>query len=164
MRPCPTCNTRNKASAAYCLRCGARLEAAPTPPTPPPVRPAPPRATLPQPPPSALGAPARIASKRLRGFLVSFDFHANGQHWVLQLGRNGVGRDPNQNTVVLERDPTVSRTHCLIVCRADSVYVRDQDSEHGTRVNGRDIGPDAVTLKDGDVLTVCGYEMRVKLL
>ena len=65
---------------------------------------------------------------------------------------------------MLDKDPTVSRRHAVIMARPGQVYVKDQDSEYGTRVNGQEIGMEGKALNDGDTLTLCGYSLTIKLL
>ena len=103
-------------------------------------------------------------SRRLRGFLASFDFDPAGEGFVLRLGRNVVGRDPRSCQVLLAGDPRVSRQHCLVMARENEVTVKDLDSEHGTLLNGAVVGSTATSLRDGDVIGLCGYKLLVKLV
>jgi len=115
--------------------------------------------------PSGDGQKADAADRRkLRGFLATFDFDALGQSFTLTEGRNVLGRDPTECGIVLDKDPTISRRHAVIMARPAQVYVRDQDSEYGTQVNGQEIGMDGQQLADGDTLTICGYSLTIKLL
>lgn len=106
----------------------------------------------------------RAEDRRLRGWVATFDFDTNGESFVLRTGRNVVGRDPRESDVFLAGDPRVSRRHCVLVARDAQVWVRDLDSELGTRVNGQDIGADPAPLRDGDQVQVGGYTLTVKLL
>ena len=112
---------------------------------------------------SATLAP-RPERRKLRGWVASSDFDPLGQSWELGEGRNFLGREASDCAVVLDRDPTVSRKHAVIMIRPSQVYVRDQDSEYGTRVNGQEIGMESQELHDGDTLTICGYTLTIKLL
>ena len=115
--------------------------------------------------PSGPNAEASANDRRkLRGFLATFDFDALGQSFTLTEGRNVLGRDAAECGIVLDKDPTVSRRHAVIMARPNQVYVRDQDSEYGTQVNGQEIGMDGRQLADGDTLTICGYSLTIKLL
>ncbi|MCB9762676.1 MAG: FHA domain-containing protein [Alphaproteobacteria bacterium] len=153
---CPDCRAENRARAIFCASCGARLgrargsqrhggPAAPT--AAPTVAP-----TLP------------AATRRIRGWMASFDFDLNGESFVLRHGRNVVGRDPRACDVFLAGDPRVSRQHCLIVGDEAGVHVHDTGSNHGTTLNGQPVGAEPVPLSDGDLLGVCGYALTVKLL
>ena len=112
---------------------------------------------------SATLAP-RPERRKLRGWVASSDFDPLGQSWELGEGRNFLGREASDCAVVLDRDPTVSRKHAVIMIRPSQVYVRDQDSEYGTRVNGQEIGMESQELHDGDTVTICGYTLTIKLL
>lgn len=143
--PCPDCQAPNRPKALFCAQCGARMRgqapeaAAPT-------------ATVP------------AESRKLRGFLASFDFDPAGEGFVLRQGRNVIGRDPKSTQLLLAGDPRVSRQHALLMAREKDVTLRDLDSEHGTRVNDAPVGADAVALHDGDVIQICGYKLLVKLV
>ena len=109
-------------------------------------------------------APKAIDRRKLRGFAATFDFDPLGHSFLLTEGRNVLGRDPVECSIVLDKDPTVSRRHAVIMARPGQVYVKDQDSEYGTRVNGQEIGMEGKPLNDGDTLTLCGYSLKIKLL
>jgi hypothetical protein len=109
-------------------------------------------------------APKAIDRRKLRGFAATFDFDPLGHSFLLTEGRNVLGRDPVECSIVLDKDPTVSRRHAVIMARPGQVYVKDQDSEYGTRVNGQEIGMEGKALNDGDTLTLCGYSLTIKLL
>lgn len=182
---CPICEVTVPPGAPFCLSCGSAV----TPVTSPvdtsaepaeaprvPERLAPtaqmPHPTLaPQTPPPVQrpAEPTRVlaqgeARRRLVGVVASFDFDPSGQLWPLRLGRTGIGRDPQDNLIHLDRDPTLSRRHAQLIAREGGIWAQDKGSEHGTRVNGRDIGMDAVKLCDGDRVQVGGYTLVLRLL
>lgn len=146
--PCPDCQAPNRARALFCASCGARMR---------PARAAPARVEAPT-------ATVPAESRRLRGFLASFDFDPAGEGFVLRLGQNVLGRDPRSCQVLLAGDPRVSRQHCVVNARAGEVTLEDLGSEHGTLVNGARVGNGAVPLRDGDVIQLCGYKLLVKLV
>ena len=190
---CADCGCEAVAGAPFCLQCGADLSKANTAPKQAPL-PAEPNAslalptealqTLPPVPkrqtlvPNVGGAqlpskPRALPKTRMQvsedrrplvGWIYSFDFDPSGQSWILRRGRSGIGRDPAENLILLERDPSISRRHAALICRESGVYVRDGDSQYGTRVNGQDIGPDARQLNDGDQVQICGYTLTLRLL
>ena len=190
---CADCGSPAVASAPFCLQCGAELSEANTAPKQTPLAeepnaslawatealhalpPVPTRETL---APNLGGAqvpstPRVLPKTRMQvsedprplvGWVYSFDFDPSGRSWILRQGRSGIGRDPSENLILLERDPSISRRHAAIVCRESGVYVRDGDSQYGTRVNGQDIGSDARKLSDGDQVQICGYTLTLRLL
>jgi serine phosphatase RsbU (regulator of sigma subunit) len=80
---------------------------------------------------------------------------ADGQHSVaLEKPTTTIGRSPGQDIVL--RDPFVSRQHAIVV-KEDSTYtVIDQNSSHGTFVNGDRI--QRAVLKSGDLLQLGSLE------
>ncbi|MFT5584392.1 MAG: hypothetical protein ACI9VR_001977 [Cognaticolwellia sp.] len=123
-------------------------------------------AQIPSPPRAAHKTSLQVSEERrpLVGWIYSFDFDPSGQSWILRQGRSGIGRDPLENLILLERDPSISRRHAAIICRESGVFVRDGDSQYGTRVNGQEIGLDARQLADGDQVQICGYTLTLRLL
>jgi hypothetical protein len=69
-----------------------------------------------------------------------------------------IGRAPT-NHLTLD-DATASLEHALIHRRGDSWWIEDLASRNGTRVNGVALSS-PVRLAGGDVITVCGLEMRI---
>jgi len=71
----------------------------------------------------------------------------------LKLGINRLGRGRGNDFFI--DHPTVSTTHCEIVCQASEVVVRDCNSTNGTFINDRQIQESALrsgeTLRLGDV-------------
>jgi pSer/pThr/pTyr-binding forkhead associated (FHA) protein len=61
-----------------------------------------------------------------------------------------VGRDP-VNHIVID-DPGVSRNHACIACLEDQLFIWDEDSKHGTFVNGLPLI--CGQLKNGDVVGI----------
>ena len=58
-----------------------------------------------------------------------------------------IGRDPSKCDVVFQKDvPNVSRVHCTLRFNGESVTVRDENSSHGTYIDGKRIesGKDVV--------------------
>ncbi|MCB9746701.1 MAG: FHA domain-containing protein [Alphaproteobacteria bacterium] len=150
---CVECGVRNRARALFCSSCGARI----------------PRsrrtgALKPTDPGRAVTATRPMGSRRIRGWLASFDFDDNGESFVLRQGENVLGRDPRACSVLLAGDPGVSRQHCVITAREDGVYLSDADSQNGTTLNGEALEGKTRTVNDGDRIGVCGYTLIVKLL
>lgn len=154
MDPCAACGAANRASATFCRDCGAPLRRAAPAGTP---------AGTPGAQPHT-GDTQRGESRRLRGWVATFDFDPTGESFTLRAGRNVVGRDPREADIFLGNDPRVSRRHCVVMAREHEVWLRDLDSELGTRVNDQELGTDPVRLNDGDRVQVGSYVLLVKLL
>ena len=100
----------------------------------------------------AEGIPARY----VEGYYVQYDDaiemteleNEDSSDWYE--GRNIIGRDMNCNITV--NDSTVSSTHAVILFRSGKYSISDQQSSHGTFVNGEDIELEPRYLKDGDVI------------
>ncbi|MBT3285887.1 MAG: PEGA domain-containing protein [Victivallales bacterium] len=71
-----------------------------------------------------------------------------------------VGRGKDNDHEVPEEG--TSRHHCRIEKKPEGWVVEDLGSVNGVRVNGRRI-QDRESLRDGDVIDICGHEMRVDL-
>jgi serine phosphatase RsbU (regulator of sigma subunit) len=73
----------------------------------------------------------------------------DGQHTIaLDRASTSIGRAPGQDVVL--RDPVVSRQHAVIVREGDTCTVVDQNSTHGTFLNG--VRVQRAVLAPGDVL------------
>lgn len=71
------------------------------------------------------------------------------------LGRSRYGCEVRVN------HPSVSRRHCELTWLADTLFARDLDSRHGTRVNGQLIHE--TVLRTGDELTLGACRFVVEL-
>ena len=101
---------------------------------------------------------------RVVGWMVSFNFNAAGQHYVICEGRNRIGR-ARDNDVSLYFDARVSEHHATIIYRRGKTAVKDEASTHGTLVNGEDVGIGEVQpLNSGDTLEIGGCKFMVFLL
>lgn len=60
-------------------------------------------------------------------------------------------------------DPAVSATHCAILFKYDSLFVKDLDSSNGTFLNGEKIDG-MLPVKDGDKLLIGRTIMKIKIL
>ncbi|HMP82683.1 MAG TPA: FHA domain-containing protein [Verrucomicrobiota bacterium] len=76
----------------------------------------------------------------------------------LKSGINRLGRS-SENDFLIEHH-TVSRFHCEIDVREDSMFVRDLDSSNGTFVNDQPVG--RAQLESGHVLRLGDVQMEVK--
>jgi hypothetical protein len=84
-------------------------------------------------------------------YLIAQSGPLQGERWLLQRDRFLIGRGPECDIVVPDRQ--ISRQHARISRTAVGVQVEDLGSKNGTHVNGVRIeGP--TTLQDGDVVQV----------
>ena len=91
-------------------------------------------------------------TRKLVGWLVTYSLDAMGTDFKLFEGRNIIGRDMNCNITI--NDSTVSATHAVILFRSGKYSISDQQSTHGTFVNGEDIELEPRYLKDGDIISM----------
>lgn len=89
-------------------------------------------------------------TRKLVGWLVTYSLDAMGVDFKLYEGRNIIGRDVNCNITI--NDSTVSSTHAVILFRSGKYSISDQQSSHGTFVNGEDIELEPRYLNDGDII------------
>lgn len=89
-------------------------------------------------------------TRKLVGWLITYSLEPMGVDFKLYEGRNIIGRDMNCNITI--NDSTVSSTHAVILFRSGKYSISDQQSSHGTFVNGEDIELEPRYLKDGDVI------------
>jgi hypothetical protein len=84
-------------------------------------------------------------------YLIAQTGPLQGERWVLQRERLLIGRGPECDIVVPDRQ--ISRQHARISRTPDGVRVEDLGSKNGTHVNGVRIEA-STTLQDGDVVQV----------
>jgi len=70
-----------------------------------------------------------------------------------------VGRDEEAGLVIYDR--TISRRHGEIINDGRTIAVRDLGSKHGTRIDGRRAGPEAIGIQPGVVVSFAHYDFRV---
>ncbi len=98
------------------------------------------------------GQPTFRTTRKLVGWLVSYTLDAMGIDFKLYEGRNIIGRDMDCNITV--NDNMVSSKHAVLLYRSGKYSLTDQQSSHGTFVNGQDIELDPCYLSDGDEIVV----------
>jgi pSer/pThr/pTyr-binding forkhead associated (FHA) protein len=90
---------------------------------------------------------------------------------IVQNGRQSGARRPLQVPLtIVGKDPTcdirlnsegIDSLHCLLVHGPSGLIIRDLDSASGTFVNGERVN--SVNLKEGDLLTIGGFQFRLNL-
>ena len=113
-------------------------------------------------PPTAVApAATRIAGSSsfpspLVGFLVSFSLDPNGQHWPIRFGRTSIGSEAGCEVTVAAAG--VSGRHAEIMVRDNKgsvkIWVSDNNSTNGTKLNGSDIFTDRPDLSNGDQVSI----------
>lgn len=91
-------------------------------------------------------------ARKLVGWLVSYTLDEMGVDFKLYEGRNIIGRDMDCNITV--SDQMVSGKHAVILFRAGKYSITDQQSSHGTFVNGEDIELEPRYIKDNDEIRI----------
>lgn len=86
--------------------------------------------------PGAGGNQANVPSRKLVGFLVTYNRDANGRAYNLYEGRNFIGRDSSCD-IAISDDDQMSGRHMSILYRNvdDKFKFRDEQSSNGTFVN-----------------------------
>ncbi len=128
----------------------------PLPPAPPPAAPA-----LPPLPPSALGAPpplppapppAAPVAARPTLFVIF-----NGQKMPVTTDEFVVGRSAKTADLAI-KDGNISRRHAAVVYHGGAFYMKDLGSTNGVDFQGQKVGTKRID--EGDVFTICEYELR----
>ena len=86
--------------------------------------------------------------RKLVGWLVSFTIDSLGRDYRIYEGRNTLGT-ATSNDIILNTDSSVSSNHAVILFRNNTLYIKDNLSTNGTKLNGEDLEPDkSFTFKD----------------
>src|SRR5580658_2435452 len=93
------------------------------------------------------------------GELIVQNGRQSGARRGLQVPLTIVGKDPGCD--IRLNSSGIDSLHCLLVHGPTGLMIRDLDSANGTFVNGERTG--SVSLKDGDLLTIGGFEFRLNL-
>lgn len=136
-----------------------------------PAKPAAPQPAAPQPAPPQGAAPPRSQDHEATQFaghvlterlaLMTIGGPLKGERFLLKEGETRIGRDPNQNDVVIrfdshgDVDTSVSRQHCTVTYEDGAYMLRDPKSKTRTIHNGKVLKPEeSVALKAGDTIEV----------
>ena len=100
------------------------------------------------------GGDDNSGDRKIIGLLVTYNTKPSGEIFPLYEGRNVVGRDPRESSIVV-RDGNISAKHLLILYRAiEGVYwASDMDSSNGTYINGAFVS-ERVKLHTNDVIVI----------
>ncbi len=73
-----------------------------------------------------------------------------------------IGRNPNNCTLLLNGDNSLSGRHCGIYVRRGHFYIRDLSSSNGTKVNGIPLA-DEIEIRTGDIVKLGRAEYLIRL-
>ncbi len=102
-------------------------------------------------------------SRKLIGWLVTFDIDSNGKDFRLFEGKTTIGKNNKNDIIIL--DPSVSNNHAIILYRPldKKLYIQDNLSTNGTFVNDKLID-DKQILSDNDIIKIGKINLKVKLI
>lgn len=101
------------------------------------------------------------SKRKLVGWLVTYCLDATGMDFKLYEGRNIIGRNAYECNVVIN-DPRISNVHAVILFRSGKYSIKDNQSSHGTFVNGNDIELEPVYLNDGDIIKIGNTTLKFR--
>jgi hypothetical protein len=102
------------------------------------------------------------ATRKIVGWIISFDLDPMGMDYRIFEGKNTAGRDP-KNTITITKDTTISGEHAILLYRSGKYYIEDAMTANGTFLNGEELEPrKAYTFKDGDRLKFGNSEFLFK--
>lgn len=114
------------------------------------------------------GAVAEKVSQRLPklvGWLVTFTHDPAGQDYRILEGKNVLGSEEEECSIVIREDNSVSGNHAVIFYRDGYFQIIDTLSTNGTYVNGSALlAGGAVVLHDGDRVRLGGTELVLYVL
>ena len=107
-----------------------------------------------------------VAAARLVGFLVSYSLDSTGQSWPISLGRTRLGTDEDCDVTLAQEQIS---THHAVISAHDhqggvKLWITDQDSVNGTRLNGEPIFNQRPDLAHGDRIGIGTVELQVVLI
>lgn len=98
---------------------------------------------------------SKTTSKKIVGWLITYDFNPNGLDYKLYEGKNEFGSSTKTKNSI-PGDKEISGFHFTIIYRNGKFAIKDEQSTNGTTVNKEplDLINSVVELKDKDVLHV----------
>ncbi|MGD1008358.1 MAG: FHA domain-containing protein [Ignavibacteriaceae bacterium] len=109
--------------------------------------------------PSVNEVPAQSPTRKLVGWLVSFDITPNGTDFRLYEGRTKIGKKSSSDVVL--NYPGVSEDHALILFRDNKFVIQDLLSTNGTFVNGNN-AEDKIILSENDIIKIGRINFKLK--
>lgn len=144
---CPECGFGNPEAANFCTKCGAML----------PREDPGSETTMTFVPEESAEEGAPLPEIRIEGtaLVVRAGGGRAGETFRIERERMTIGRSPDCD--VFLDDVTVSRSHAVILRRADGWTIEDQGSLNGTYVNRRRV--ETARLEDGDEVQIGKYRL-----
>lgn len=102
------------------------------------------------------------ATRRIVGWIISYDLDPMGVDYRIYEGTNTIGRD-TKNTIIITKDSTISSEHVTILYKKGKFKIKDRMTANGTFLNGEELEvEEAYDLNDGDIVKVGNTSFRFK--
>lgn len=102
------------------------------------------------------------ATRRIVGWIISYDLDPMGVDYRIYEGTNTIGRDI-KNTIIITKDSTISSEHVTILYKKGKFKIKDRMTANGTYLNGEELEvEEAYDLNDGDTVKVGNTVFRFK--
>jgi len=102
------------------------------------------------------------ATRRIVGWIISYDLDPMGVDYRIYEGTNTIGRD-TKNTIIITKDSTISSEHVTILYKKGKLKIKDRMTANGTFLNGEELEvEEAYDLNDGDDLKVGNTVFKFK--
>jgi hypothetical protein len=102
------------------------------------------------------------ATRRIVGWIISYDLDPMGVDYRIYEGTNTIGRDI-KNTIIITKDSTISSEHVTILYKKGKFKIKDRMTANGTYLNGEELEvEEAYDLNDGDIVKVGNTVFRFK--
>lgn len=102
------------------------------------------------------------ATRRIVGWIISYDLDPMGVDYRIYEGTNTLGRD-TKNTIIITKDSTISSEHITILYKKGKFKIKDRMTANGTFVNGEELEvEEAYNLNDGDEVRVGNTKFKFK--
>jgi hypothetical protein len=137
----------------------ARPPVPPQPSTPGPLGRPPSRMGLPPPPPMPSGFAAAAGAVTAQGDALAPPLYVvfQNQRFLVDKEQFIIGRGAKSSDLPI-RDGNISRKHAAVIRKNGGYYIKDLGSTNGIDYNGARI--DNKRIEEGDVFTICDYEIR----
>ena len=102
------------------------------------------------------------STRKLKGWIVSFDLDPMGKDYKIFEGRNFIGSS-NKCDISISGDQSISSNHSLILCKKNKLWLRDEMSSNGTFLNNEELEPNqSPELSDGDEIKIGNSTFKFK--